>query len=293
MSSSLVRRVLPLLAAAVAILALGLGSPASGARLATPTRIVSLSPTATDTLFAVGAGKQVVAVDSLSTYPKAAPVTDLSAFTPNAEAIAKYKPDLVVISNDMNHIVQALGALKIPVLVSGAPKDVAGAYAEIQKIGDATGHTAQAASLVKRMKAKIAALVKATPRPTSPLTFYHELDQTYYSVTSNTFIGQLYSLLGLVNIADKAKTTSDYPQLSAEYIIASNPSLIVLADTVCCSQTKAKVASRPGWSNIAAVKTGSVVLIDDNIASQWGPRIVNFVRALSSAVRQLESKTGQ
>ena len=287
MSGALTRRVLPLLAAVVAVLALGLGSAwAAG----TPTRIVSLSPTATDTLFAVGAGKQVVAVDSLSTYPKAAPVTDLSAFTPNAEAIAKYKPDLVVISDDMNHIVDALGKLKIPVLVSGVPKDVEGAYAGIQKIGDATGHGPQAAALVKKMKAQIAALVKATPRPATPLSFYHELDQTYYSITSNTFIGQLYGLLGLQNIADKAKASSDYPQLSAEYIVASNPKLIVLADTVCCSQTKAKVQARPGWSNIDAVKTGSVVLIDDNIASQWGPRIVNFLRALSAAARRHESK---
>jgi iron complex transport system substrate-binding protein len=136
------------------------------------------------------------------------------------------------------------------------------------------------------MRARIAALVRSAPRPSPAPTVYHELEPDYYSVTSKTFIGRVYSLFGLKNIADAAdKSGSGYPQLSAEYIVASNPDLIVLADTVCCGQTPATVAARPGWSGIAAVQHHAVVSIDDSIASRWGPRIVNLVRAVSLALR--------
>ena len=116
---------------------------------------------------------------------------------------------------------------------------------------------------------------------------YHELDQTYYSATSHTF-GQ--TRLGVRDIADKASGTTDYPQLSAEYIVASNPDLIVLADTVCCGQTAAKVAARPGWGGIKAVKNHGVVLIDDSIAWRWGPRVVLFLKAVARAVMSAESR---
>jgi iron complex transport system substrate-binding protein len=275
-------------ALAVAVCAGG----ASAARTASiPSRIVSLSPSATDDLFAVGAGKQVVAVDSLSTYPKQAPVTKLSAFTPNVEAIANYKPDLVVIAFDENHIVAQLAKLHIKTLIEPAAANLTQVYAEIQQLGTVTGHAAQAKTAVGRMKAKINAIVKKIPRPTTQLSVYQELDPTYYSVTSHTFIGQVYSTLGLKNIADAAGGGSDYPQLSAEYIVASNPDLIVLADTVCCGQGFKSVAARPGWGNIAAVKNHEVVRIDDSIASQWGTRIVNFFQAIGSAVKTLEARS--
>jgi iron complex transport system substrate-binding protein len=256
-----------------------------------PTRIVSLSPSATDDLFAVGAGKQVVAVDSLSTYPKQAPVTKLSAYTPNVEAIAKYKPDLVVISNDQNHIVSQLGKLHIPVLLEPAAANLAQVYSEILQIGKVTGHPAQAKQVVGGMKAKVARILRTTPRPAEPLRVYHELDPTYYSVTSHTFIGGMYTLLGLKDIADAAGASTDYPQLSAEYIVASNPDLIVLADTVCCQQSLATVAARPGWGGINAVRDHEVVRIDDSIASQWGTRTVSFLKAVASAVKTLEHRT--
>src|SRR6266851_7223228 len=206
-----------------------------------PTRIVSLSATATEDLYAVGAGKQVVAVDSYSTYPPQAPKTKLSGFTPNIEAIEKYKPDLVVVSDDMNHIVAQLGKLHVPVLVEPAAANLNGVYAEIEQIAKGTGHGAGAKSVVASIARQVKAIVASIPRPSTPLTVYHELDQTYYSATSHTFIGQMYKLLGLQNIADNAKASSDYPQLSSEYIVASNPDLIVLADTVCCGQNRATV----------------------------------------------------
>jgi iron complex transport system substrate-binding protein len=253
-----------------------------------PARIVSLSATATEDLYAVGAGKQVVAVDSYSTYPPQAPRTHLSGFTPNIEAIAKYRPDLVLIDTDANHIVRQLGKVGIPVLVEPPAANLSGVYAEIAQIAEATGHAQTASRVNANIRRQVAAIVRSVPRPTTPLTVYHELDQHFYSATSHTFIGQMYKLLGLVNIADKAKGSGTYPQLSAEYIIASNPDLIVLADTVCCGQTRATVAARPGWSGIAAVNTGEVVPVNDSIASEWGPRIVLFLKAVASALKTLE-----
>src|SRR5207245_1779175 len=164
-----------------------------------------------------------------------------------------------------------------------------GVDAEITQIAEATGHAQTATRVNANIRRRVAAIVRSVPRPTTPLTVYHELDQHFYSATSHTFIGQMYKLLGLVNVADKAKGSGTYPQLSAEYIIASNPDLIVLADTVCCGQTRATVSARAGWKKLTAVTQGDVVPVDDSIASEWGPRIVLFVQTIASAVKTLEA----
>src|SRR3954452_24457624 len=179
------KALLIVVALAVAVGAVGAQASARSAR--TPARIVSLSPSSTDDLFAIGAGKQVVAVDSYSTYPRQAPVTKLSAYTPNVEAIENYKPDLFVLSADTNHIVEQLAKLHIKTLIEPAATNLAGVYGELQQLGRVTGHTAGAIAVVARMKKQVVAIVKSTPRPATPLTFYQELDQTYYSVTSHTF----------------------------------------------------------------------------------------------------------
>jgi iron complex transport system substrate-binding protein len=141
------------------------------------------------------------------------------------------------------------------------------------------------------MKRKIAAIVRTVPHSTPPLTVYHELEPDLYSVTSKTFIGRIYTMLGLKDIADAAdKTGSGYPKLSNEYIIAADPKLIVLADTICCGQTVAKLDARPGWNTIAAVADGGVVPVSDDIASRWGPRIVDFVQAVANKLRERSSK---
>lgn len=271
----------------VAILAASaLAGPAQAATAPTPpTRIVSLSPTATEDLFAINAGKQVIAVDDQSTFPKAAPRTKLSGFKPNVEAIARYRPDLVVIANDTGKLAAQLTKLKIRVLVQPAATDLAQVYAEITQLGVATGHRPKAGKLVASMKSRIAAIVASLPARTTPLTYYHELDPTFYSVTSSTFIGKIYSLFGLKNIADDAQgADSGYPQLSSEAIVAKNPSLIFLADTRCCQINAAAVAARPGWSNVAAVQNGGVVELDDDIASRWGPRVVAFIKTVADRV---------
>ncbi len=182
----------------------------------------------------------------------------------------------------------ALGKLDIPVLVQPTATQLADAYAQIQQLGKVTGHEGAASAVVAKMKKQIAAAVASVPKPAKKLTVYHELDPTYYSATSKTFIGRVYSLLGLRNVADAAdKTGSGYPQLSAEYIVEASPALIVLADTKCCGQSAATVAKRAGWGTIAAVENGGVLEVSDDVASRWGPRVVSFVRIVAAKVRAL------
>lgn len=256
-----------------------------------PERIVSLSPTSTEMLFAIDAGAQVVAVDEFSTYPPEAPKTNLSGYQPNAEAIASYQPDLVVLSDNAQDIVEQLGALKIPVFQAPAAKTLDDTYAQIRDLGILTGHADEAQALIERMKADIDKLVEEVPKHDPPLTYYYELDTNYYSVTSRTFIGSLFSLVGLVNIADAAAGDNDYPRLSAEVIIKANPDLIFLADAKCCGQSAATVAARPGWDGITAVKNGAVVTLDDDIASRWGPRVVDLLQAITDAVAKAPAKS--
>jgi iron complex transport system substrate-binding protein len=255
-----------------------------------PHRIVSLSPTATEMLYAIDAAPQVVAVDDQSNYPASAPTTKLSGFTPNIEAIAAYTPDLVVASDDTSGLVHGLEALSIPTLIEPAAKNLDRTYAQISQLGAATGHAAAADSVNKKIRSDVAGIVSSLPKPARAISVYHELDDTYYSATSNTFIGQVYALFGLKNIADGATATApDYPQLSAEYIVASSPALIVLADTKCCHQDLQTVGARPGWSSISAVKSGQVIGVDDDVASRWGPRVVDFLRLIAPHIRAAEA----
>ena len=254
-----------------------------------PRRIVSLSPTATESLFAIGAGKQVIAVDDRSDYPKAAPRTKLSGFTPNVEAIAGYRPDLVVIAYDPKGLSTALRKLGITVVHHDGARSFGGAYTQIRQLGLLTGHAAQARALIAKMRATIGKIVRASQPTGARLSVYHELDPDLFSATSKTFVGKVYAALGMRNIADAADSTgTGYPQLSAEYVVAASPDVIVLADGVCCGQKPSTVAARPGWDRISAVRTGSIVRIDDSIASRWGPRLVNFFRAMSSALARLQ-----
>jgi iron complex transport system substrate-binding protein len=253
-----------------------------------PDRIVSLSPTATESLFAIGAGPQVVAVDDQSDFPKTAPRSALSGITPNVEAIAAYRPDLVVAAFDPKGLSGALKKLGIPVLLQGAAATFPGAYRQIRQLGLATGNESAAKRVVRRMKSKIAHIVDGSSGRAAGLSVYHELSPDLYSASSKSFVGKVYRAFGLRNIADAADVGgTGYPQLSAEYVVSESPDLIVLADGICCGQTPAAVAARPGWSQIRAVRSGSIVRIDDSIASRWGPRIVNFFRAVSSALRRL------
>jgi iron complex transport system substrate-binding protein len=251
-----------------------------------PTKIVSMSATHTEMLFAIGADDQVVAVDAFSNYPPEAPMTDLTGFAPNVEAIIGFDTDLLVTDGDWDgSSVAALTELGVPVLVLPAAANLADVYTELEQLGAATGHIAAAAELVAQMQADVEDILQAIPDVTVPLTFYHELDATYYSVTSDTFIGHVYSLMGLENIADAVGEGSfGYPQLSEEYILQEDPDLIFLADTICCDTSVDSLDDRPGWDTLTAVQSGAVVELNDDVASRWGPRIIDYMATVAEAI---------
>ena len=248
-------------------------------------RIVSISPTGTEMLFAIGAGDRVVAADQFSYYPADAPVTDLDGWNPNIEAIASYDPDLVVMQTS-GEVMASLEALGIEVWAHDAPFAFEDVYVQIEQLGAATGQVDEAAALISDMRAEIVQLIAAAP-DASGLTYYHELDNTLYTVTSSTFIGQVYGLFGFTNVADPADADGSswgYPQLSDEYLVDADPDVIFLADTLCCGQSVQTVAARPGWDELSAVQTGRVVELNDDIVSRWGPRLVDFIAAISGVL---------
>lgn len=252
-----------------------------------PRRVVSLSPTATETLFAIGAGAQVVAVDAQSDYPRQAPRTDIEPSQPNLEAIARYRPDLVITSDTSPpDLAGGLRKLGVTVLEEPSARTLRDAYAQVLDLGSATGHREQAEAVVDRMRSRLRRLFAAAPADAG-LSVYHELQPDLYAASSDTFIGRIYRRLGLRNIADPAarKSGSGYPQLSSEYVVSADPDMIVLADTECCRQTPATVRARAGWDRIDAVEDGDVVTVDTDLAARWGPRLPQFVEQVVAALR--------
>lgn len=253
---------------------------------AAPQRIVSASASHTEILYALGAGARVVATDQFSNFPPEADATPkLDAFNLGVEAVAALGPDLVVLSYDPGDLCAGLAALGIPTLLFAPPLTLEDAYGQMRSLGVATGLEAEAAMLVAEVGGEVERFVSTVPDGGGPLTYYYELDPTLYSLTSETFVGSLFALLGMENIADPADAAgTGYPQLSAESILDADPDFIFLADTRCCGQSAATVAARPGWAGLQAVAGGRVVPLDDDVASRWGPRLVDLLIVVADAV---------
>lgn len=250
-----------------------------------PERIVSLSPSSTEGLFAIGAGPQVVAVDEYSDFPAEAPTTDLSGFTPNVEAIVAYDPDLVVVSYDPGDLVASLEATGIPVLILDAAVTVDDVLAQLGVLGTVTGNSESAQDVIRSLEDRIGTAVAETPQLDAPLTYFHLLDDTLFTVTSSTFIGSVYGLFGLENIADAADPDGEafgYPQLSAEYVVEADPDLVFLA-----GGDAASFAELPALGSLRAVDEGNVIELLPDVPSRWGPRIVDFVEQVAEAVTRL------
>jgi iron complex transport system substrate-binding protein len=250
-----------------------------------PRRIAALSATHVEMLFAMGAGDAVIAGDLYSNYPpEAVKLTQVDSFNLNLEALIDLDPDLVILSFDPGEAVAALDAVEIPTLLFGTPSDLAGVYEQIEALGIATGHEADAAVLHAEMETAIAATVAAVGAAGSGITYYHETDPfSYYTPNSESFIGTLYALLGMANIADGAadELGSGFPQLSPEYIIAADPDLIFLGGGFEDAET---VEARDGWSSMTAVAEGQVIVLDHDMASRWGPRVPELLDDIAAGL---------
>lgn len=249
-----------------------------------PERIVSISPSITEMLFAIGAGSQVVAVDNNSNYPPTAPLTSLSAIDPNMEAIANFEPDLVILSYDIGDLVKGLNIIGIETVLLPAAVDFEEILAQIRELGQKTGNLEQANELAEEMMSEMTDLIALT-QSQEKIRIYHEIDENYYSASSHSFIGSIYELLNFNNIADQAdKEGYGYPKLSPEYILSLNPGMIILPGKD--SDYVDKLKQRAGWSAIDAVRDNRFLIVDADIGSRWGPRIIDFAKAILKRAKQ-------
>ena len=243
-----------------------------------PKRIISLSPSITEILFEIGSGNQVIAVDNLSNYPNEAPISDISAYDPNVEAISLLNPDLVILSYNIKNLKTALKKIGIETIYLPAPLNFEDILDQIDYLGLQTGNEDKAKKLISKMKNRMKTLQKLRENETAT-KIYHEIDPNYYSPSKFSFIGDIYQKLNYKNVADKADISNlGYPKLSPELIISENPDLIVLPGKD--NKYVEKVKLRPGWSYIEAVKKNNFLLTNNDIASRWGPRILNFASIL-------------
>jgi iron complex transport system substrate-binding protein len=246
-----------------------------------PERIVVLSPSLTEMTFAVGAGDQVVAVDTYSDHPADVPTSDLSGFSPNVEAIGALDPDLVLVSRDTDDVVATLEGVGIPALVLPSAKDLDEVYAEIETVGAATGHPSEAAALTAEMRADIDEQFARLDGVMVPVDHFYELSADFRTITSDTFVGSLIEQIGMANIADGVDPEAGaYPQLSAEFVLDADPQQLFFAHTDGSIPTAEEIAARPGWSTLQAVVDGNLIFLDPDIASRWGPRVVDLVTAI-------------
>lgn len=250
-----------------------------------PQRIIVLSASLTEMVYAIGAGDQVVAVDSYSDHPAGTPVTDLSAFRPNVEAIGAYEPDLVLVARDTDGLVDSLTSVGIPSLVLPSAVDLDEVGEQIETIGAATGHESAASELSTALRSEIDAQFERGSGAAAGETYFYEMSDDYRTLTSDTFVGSIFSGLGMVNIADGVDPGAGaYPQLSAEFVLAENPDRIFVAHTDGSEPTLDELAARPGWDRLDAVVDGKVTRLDVEIASRWGPRITEVVASVVDAV---------
>jgi iron complex transport system substrate-binding protein len=249
--------------------------------------VVSLAPSNTEILFAVGAGAQVVGRDMFSDYPaEAASVQDIggSMGEYNLEAIVALQPDLVLAQGDgftSPELIASLEGLGLTVYAVPNPATLEEMYANLMAVGTLTGHGSEAVALVASLQARVAVVDEKIATVTVRPTVYYETAAEpgkSYTVGSGSFIDGLITRAGGTNAA--GNLDGQWPTLGYEGVIVLNPQVIILGDAAW-GESAETVAARPGWDAIAAVQTGMVFPIDDNLVSRPGPRLVDGLEALA------------
>jgi iron complex transport system substrate-binding protein len=252
-------------------------------------RVVSLAPSNTEILYAIGAGSQVVGRDTFSDYPsqaKSVPDIGGSMGNFNTEAILALHPDLVLAGEiDSSDLVASLEKLGLQVYYLKNPVTLDEMYANLATVGQLTGQTGQATALVTSLKARVASVDSKIAQAVSHPTVYYELDGTDpskpYTSGGGTFVDQLIQRAGGVNVFSQLK--DQWPQVSLEQLLVDNPQIILLGDSAY-GETPDKVIARPGWGSLQAIKNNQVFSFDDNLVSRPGPRLVDGLEALARLI---------
>lgn len=241
-------------------------------------RIVSLSPTHTETLFALGLGEFVVAVDGRSDFPAEAAAVrrdDLSADDADLSVLLSFDPDVVIVGEDPTDAASRIRSEGIVVFEGPPPLSLAEAYEQMRGVAAVVGHPESADALIADMQTSIDRIVSSLPP--GERTYFHEIDPSLFTITPGSFVDSVYGELDLVSIVSAGP--ADVVQVSNEEVFAADPDVLMLADVECCAVTVETVAARPGWSTLSAVRDGAVVELQEYMVQRWGPRIVDLVEA--------------
>ncbi|MCL4260035.1 MAG: cobalamin-binding protein [Anaerolineales bacterium] len=243
-------------------------------------RVVSLAPSITEFLFAVGAGSQTVGRDEMSNFPEEAlNVASIGSTYGdlNAEAILALKPDLVIAAQaNTPEQVKALENLGVTVYYLNNPVTFAELFEQVELFGQLTGHEEEASALAESLSVRVDGFTSATANFVEKPKVFYEIDGTDaskpWTTGAGTFIDTIIAMAGGVNIG--GVLNEPYAQISVEEIVLQNPDFILLGDAAY-GVTAESVAARPGWGDLTAVKSGAIVPFDDNLASRPGPRLVD------------------
>lgn len=242
-------------------------------------RVISHSPAATEILFAIGAGGQVVARDNFSNYPpEVAGLPEVAYSSPEPEQDLAHDPDLVIMSGRQEESIGQFRDLGLPVYFLLEPTDLAGVMENIRAIGILTGHEGSAEELIASLEERLAAVEVSLEGVAQGPSVFYELTDDLYTVSPDSFIGSALTLLKARNIAKG--TEGAFPQLTSEAVVDADPEVILMADASFVRVES--VPDRPGWGGITAVVEGRIHPVDGDIMSRPGPRIVDGIEALAA-----------
>ena len=251
----------------------------------TEQRVVSLSTTHTEIIQTLGGENLLVGIDSFS--ESELPIEKIDAFTVTADELVNLNPDLVIVAFDFNGIIDGLEALNVNYVLLPPARNFDEVYTQIMEIGNLINKSEESIDLVSEMENDVAEIIESFSAQN--VKVFHEIGYTYgiYTVNENSFIGEIYNLLGVDNIANFKEDPfgSGYPEFSEEEILMANPNLIIVGHSDYLNKD---LSTRVGWEEITAIQSGNLFFLDENLANNWGTNTVDLLNTLSEVTQSQE-----
>lgn len=251
----------------------------------TEQRVVSLSTTHTEIIQTLGGENLLVGIDSFS--ESELPIAKIDAFTVTADELVNLNPDLVIVAFDFNGIIDGLEALNLNYVLLPPARNFDEVYTQIMEIGNLINKSDESIDLVSEMENDVAEIIENFSAQN--VKVFHEIGYTYgiYTVNENSFIGEIYNLLGVDNIANFKEDPfgSGYPEFSEEEIFMANPNLIIVGHSDYLNKD---LSTRVGWEVITAIQSGNLFFLDENLANNWGTNTVDLLNTLSEVTQSQE-----
>lgn len=251
----------------------------------TEQRVVSLSTTHTEIIQTLGGENLLVGIDSFS--ESELPIEKIDAFTVTADELVNLNPDLVIVAFDFNGIIDGLEALNLNYVLLPPARNFDEVYTQIMEIGNLINKSEESIDLVSEMENDVAEIIESFSAQN--VKVFHEIGYTYgiYTVNENSFIGEIYNLLGVDNIANFKEDPfgSGYPEFSEEEILMANPNLIIVGHSDYLNKD---LSTRVGWEEITAIQSENLFFLDENLANNWGTNTVDLLNTLSEVTQSQE-----